>query len=205
MLGFLVVVVWESYNSAHRNLAEEAASLVSLYRLTYGVDMQEGAKMRALVRDYAHAVITDEWQTFGRDELGSNKTRKSMGDIDRLFAAMDPATKAANAEVNAEIQKTKSVIVSDRNIRLLEAGDSIPWVMWLGAFVGGGIVIVMSSFIDMERAGPHYLMSGMLASLIGLLLFIVVVLSQPFTGALPLSSKHFEQALTVMDDVDRGD
>lgn len=34
LLGFMVVVVWQAHDSAHRNLAEEASSLVSLYRLT---------------------------------------------------------------------------------------------------------------------------------------------------------------------------
>jgi hypothetical protein len=47
-------------------------------------------------------------------------------------------------------------------------------------------------------------MTGMMSSLIGLLLFIVIALSQPFTGARPLSSKHFRQALAIMDDVDQG-
>jgi hypothetical protein len=36
------------------------------------------------------------------------------------------------------------------------------------------------------------------------LLFIVLALSQPFTGPLPLSPKHFQRALAVMDEVDQG-
>lgn len=205
LLGFMVVVVWQAYDDAHRNLAGEAASLVSLYRLTYGMEAKEGTQMRALVRGYTKAVIVDEWPTFGLDAAGSNKTRKIIGDIDRLFATMDAADKAADAQVDAEILRTKSTIVDDRNLRLIEASDSIPWVIWLGAFGGAVIIIVMSCFINTEHAVPHFLMSAMMASLIGLLLFIVVALARPFTGVLPLSSRHFEQALAVMNDVDRGD
>jgi hypothetical protein len=117
---------------------------------------------------------------------------------------MDEKIKAADAQVDAEILRTESVIVSERNIRLIQATDSVPWVIWLGAFGGAAIIIVMSCFIDMERAMTHFLMTGMMSSLIGLLLFIVVTLSQPFTGALPLSAKHFHQALDTMDDVDQG-
>jgi hypothetical protein len=205
LLGFMVVVVWQAYDNAHRNLAEEAASLVSLYRLTYGMEAKEGAKMRTLIRGYTSAVIVDEWPTFGKVEAGNNRTRKIIGDIDRLFATMSAADKAADAEVDAEILRTKSVIVADRNIRLIEASDSIPWIIWLGAFGGAVIIIVMSCFINTQHAVPHFLMAGMTASLIGLLLYIVLALSQPFTGVLPLSPKHFEQALAVMDDADRGD
>jgi hypothetical protein len=106
--------------------------------------------------------------------------------------------------VDAQFLVTKSTIVADRNRRLLEASDTIPWVMWLGAIGGGAIVMTMSFFIYMERAWPHMLMASLAASLIGLLLFIMIVLSRPFTGPLALGPEHFEQALAVMDDVDRG-
>jgi hypothetical protein len=205
LLGFMVVVIWQAYDTAHRNVADEAANLVALYRLTYGLEAKEGVQMRDLVRGYTNAVIFDEWPTFGTTAVpGSNKTRKALGDIDRLFATMDSQVKVADAQVDAEILRTKSVIVSERNIRLIQASDAIPWVIWLGAFGGGVIIIVMSCFIDMERPMPHFLMTGMMSTLIGLLLFIVVSLSQPFTGALPLSTKHFRQSLAIMNDVDQG-
>ena len=204
LLGFMVVVIWQAYDTAHRNVADEAANLVSLYRLTYGLEAKEGVQIRGLVRGYTKAVIFDEWPTFGTSAAGSNKARKILGDIDRLFGTMDSQVQAADSQVDAEILRTKSLVVSERNIRLIQASDSTPWVIWLGAFGGAAIIIAMSCFIDMERAMPHYLMTGMMSSLIGLLLFIVVSLSQPFTGALPLSTKHFRQALAIMDDVDAG-
>jgi hypothetical protein len=204
LLGFMVVVVWQAYDNAHRVLADEAAGLVTLYRLTYGMDGQEGAKMRKLIRGYTGAVISDEWKTFSHDSLGSDRTRKNLGDIDRLFAKMSAKTKAEDADVDAEVLKTKSDVIADRNIRLFEVGDPIPWIMWLGAFGGAAMVIVMSCFVDMENARPHFLMSGMMSALLGLLLFIAVVLSEPFSGPLPLSPRQFEQALVIMDSVDRG-
>src|SRR5215475_16079197 len=42
LLGFMVIVVWQAYDNAHRVLADEAASLVTIYRLTYGIDEHEG-------------------------------------------------------------------------------------------------------------------------------------------------------------------
>ncbi len=204
LLGFLVIVVWESYDNAHRNLADEAATLVPLYRLTYGMQAKEGVEMRALIRQYANAVIQDEWPTLGTNRAGSMMARKAIGDIDRLFAKMDQNMKAADEAVNAEFLHTTSKIVADRNERLLEAADDVPWVMWLGAVGGGVIVMIMSFLIYMERAWPHVLMASLMASLIGLLLFMMMVFSRPFTGPLALGPDHFRYALQVMDDNDRG-
>lgn len=204
LLGFLVVVVWEAYDDSHRNVASEAATLVSLYRLTYGMEPQHGAEMRGHIREYANAVIHDEWPMLGAASDGSAKARRAIGDIDRQFAKMDPAVKAADAQVDAEFLRTKSEIVSDRNQRLLEASDTIPWIMWLGAIGGGVIVMTMSFFIYMERAWPHVLMTSLMGALVGLLLYIMVVLSTPFAGPLAIGTEHFQAALQVMDDDDKG-
>ena len=204
LLGFLVVVVWEAYDGAHHNLGEEAATLVPLYRLTYGMEAQEGPKFRTLIREYANAVIDDEWPSLGIQKNGSRKARHAIGTMDHLFATMDRITKAADAQVDGEFLDLKSIIVADRNQRLLKATDRIPWVMWLGAVGGGVIVMLMSFLIYMERAEPHLLMASMLGLLVGLLLFIMASLSNPFTGPLALSPDHFRQALAIMDDVDRG-
>ena len=59
LLGFLVVVVWESYDTAHRTLGEEAATLVPLYRITYGMEAKEGAQLRQLIREYVIANAGD--------------------------------------------------------------------------------------------------------------------------------------------------
>jgi hypothetical protein len=44
-----------------------------------------------------------------------------------------------------------------------------------------------------------------MAGLIGLLLFMMAVLSRPFNGPLALGPEHFQYALQIMDDDDRGD
>lgn len=204
LLGFLVVVVWEAYDSAHRNVALEAATLVPLYRLTYGMEPRHGAELRVLIRDYADAVIHDEWPILGREKDGSRKARRAIGAMDRQFARLDTATKTADAEVDAEFLRTKSAIVADRNQRLLEASDSIPWVMWLGAIGGAVITTIMSSMLHMSRLWPHLVMAGMGGALTGILLFIMAMLSRPFSGPLALGPEYFVSALQVLDDVDKG-
>src|SRR6476659_5689348 len=102
LLGFLVVVVWEGYDDAHRNVAEEAASMVPLYRLTYGMQGPHGVQSRSLIREYADAVVKDEWPTMGTANAGSMRARHDIGEIDRQFSRLSPAKKAADSEVDAE-------------------------------------------------------------------------------------------------------
>jgi hypothetical protein len=204
LVGFLVVAVWESYDAAHANIADEATTLVPLYRLTNGMQPEHGAAMRELIREYAEQVVRDEWPTLATAHPGSSKARKAIGDMDRSFAAMTPEVKAADAQINAEFLRTISVIVAERNKRLMQAGEELPWIMWLGAVGGGVIVIAMSFILYMDRRWPHVAMATVMAALIGTLLFMVLLLSRPFAGPMALDSAPFESTLKVFNDIDRG-
>src|SRR5271156_6562534 len=62
LLGFLVIAVWENYESAKDNAAEEASTLTTLYRQTNGMPPSERQEMRILLREYTESVARDEWK-----------------------------------------------------------------------------------------------------------------------------------------------
>jgi Protein of unknown function (DUF4239) len=203
LLGFMVVAVWESYDAAHENAADEAATLVPLYRQTGDMAPEPGEKMRALLREYAEVVATEEWESLKTTGHASEKARKASGDVLRVFGTLSPANEIRKI-IDAQFLQTYSQVLIERNKRLLQASESLSWVMWLGA-VGGGVVVVgMSFIIYMDKRWPHVLMVGIMSGLIGLLLFIMAVLSRPFVGPLALEPTPFEASVLVFDDIDKG-
>ena len=95
-------------------------------------------------------------------------------------------------------------MASDRNKRTLQSTEELPWVLWLGLILGGLVVVVMTSFLYMEGAGPHAAVSSLLAVMIGVLLFITLVLDHPFRGDLGIKPEPFDHALTVYTSLDQG-
>jgi hypothetical protein len=203
LLGFMVVAVWEAYDAAHANISEEAAILVPLYRQTTAMAPDKGPAMRTLIRDYTVSVIDDEWRTMQTSGKASPKARAAMGDIFRVYGSLTPATKIREIIATQYLQ-TLSQIILDRNKRISESSESLSWVMWLGAIGGGAIIVAMSSVLHMDRRWPHLLMVAVMAGLIGLLLFIIAVLSRPFIGPLALDPAPFEQSLAAFTDIDQG-
>ena len=203
LLGFMVVAVWESYDEAHATAAEEAATLVPLYRQTNDMAPAPGAKMRELIRAYAEAVATDEWHSLETTGHASEKARRITGDIMREYGTLSPATKIREI-IDAQFLSTFSQLLVDRNKRLMQATESLSWIMWLGAVGGGVIVVGMCFILYMDTWWPQMLMAGVMSALIGMLLFMMAVLSRPFVGPLALEPAPFESSLKVFDDIDRG-
>jgi hypothetical protein len=203
MLGFLVVVVWEAYGDAKENVAIEAASLTTMYRLTAGMDAAEMPKMREHIRAYTEAVIEKEWEIQAETGGAASEARHEITGMAREFSTMDAATR--DTAINRQFLAEYSVVAAARDKRRLEAGEDVPWILWLGLVGGATIVIAMSWILYMDLWWPHVVMSGVLALMIGILLFITVVLGKPFQGALALEAGPFEHALSVYKAVDGGD
>jgi Protein of unknown function (DUF4239) len=203
LLGFLVVVVWESFDAAKANAQDEATTLTTLYRLTAGMrHPDERIEMRAAIRKYTRDVIHSEWASLAATGNPSPLTRKSMGAIYTAFSHMP--LEESGSQVNGAFLRALSTIIDDRNRRVVQAAESLPTILWIGLAVGGAIVVGMTFLLYMEALWPHVVMSCVLASLIGTLLFVTMVLDRPFSGPLAMDASSFEYSINLYDSVDRG-
>lgn len=202
LLAFSVIAVWQSYGSAKDNVAEEASTLTTLYRQTNGFPQPQQGQLRALLRQYTAAVISDEWSIQSATGGASPVARRAIGQIYRLWRTMDP--RVASSPIAEEFLQTVRTVAADRNRRTLQASEALPAVLWVGLLIGGVIVVGMTFMLYMEAPWPHMVYSVLMAALIGTLLFITLVLHRPFAGPLAITPDSFRHSLSVYDSVDRG-
>jgi hypothetical protein len=202
MLGFLVVVVWEAYGDAKGNVAVEASTLTTMYRMTNGMDAAELKAMREHIRTYTETVIDKEWDIQAKTGGAAPEARRQIAEIYREFSRMPGDT--GNSSINREFLQQFSAVTAARNKRTLQVSEEVPWVLWFGLIGGATIVIAMSCLLYMDTWWPHMIMSGVLSLMIGMLLFITVILAKPFQGALALEPGPFEHSLSVYKAVDGG-
>jgi hypothetical protein len=201
LLGFTVVAEWEFYDAAKTNTGEEAALLVPLYRQTRAMDEDKGAEMRHLIRSYAEHVA-EGWDAF-RNGTRNVQAGADTNEIIRVFASMTPSSKAREI-VAAQFLQTFTQMVLNRNKRYVHAAESLSPLMWTGLIIGGVFTIGLCFILYMERRWPHVLGVGVMSALIGMLLFVVAMLSRPFHGPLAIDPAPFEQVLPVFDQIDHG-
>jgi hypothetical protein len=202
-LAFLVVAVWESYDAAHDNAAEEASTLATLYRASTGMEKVSGDEMRLLVRQYTEAVIHDEWQIQAASGAASPKARAAALGMYRLFGGLSPGVRQSDLAIDQAALQLIGQIQTDRNKRTLQAGESLPAIMWLGSIGSGVLVLLLSFCLYMDRAWPQTLVVSVMGTMIAMLLCITFVLSRPFVGPMALQPEGFEHSLVVYDTVDK--
>jgi uncharacterized protein (DUF983 family) len=202
MLGFLVVVVWEAYGNAKDNVAAEASTLTTMYRMTSGMAPDEMKVMREHIRAYTEAVVDKEWAIQAKTGGASPEARAQVVGVYAEFSKMPRDVETSS--INREFLQQFSVVAAARNKRTLQAGEDVPWVMWLGLVGGACIVLAMSCFLYMERFWPHVGGAVVLTVMICLLLLVTVILAKPFKGALALTAEPFEHSLSVYTSVDGG-
>lgn len=200
LLAFIVVAMWESYDNANANTSEEASILVPMYRQTMDFAPDKGEAMRELIRSYAENVVK-QWEEFRATGNGGHEARLAVDRIIHLYGTLSPATKIKEI-ADAQFYSDFAQLMTDRNKRLLEAAESLSWVMWF-ASVGGGMVVVGMCFVlYMDRALMHYIMTSILSVMIGALLLVMAVLNKPFLGPLAISSEAFESSLVQFKLID---
>jgi len=201
LIGFLVIIVWEQYVSTKAVVADEASALTIMYRQTDGMPTGERQQMRQILRDYTNAVVNDEWllQAHGAT---SPRVDAAISTLYATFGNFESAT--ADSAINADFVRNASLVAANRNKRILQSEDRFPGVLWFGLMLGGVLVVSMSFLLYMERLWLHVLMSSALASLIGVLLFILIVLNHPLSGQLAITTHDFQSALSAFTAVDRG-
>ncbi len=82
-----------------------------------------------------------------------------------------------------------------RRMRLVEAHEGIPAVLWIVLIVGALVTVGFTYLFGLENTRAHRLMVAALAGVIALVLFTVGALEYPFSGGARVGPGAFELVL----------
>jgi hypothetical protein len=119
----------------------------------------------------------------------------------QVFGRQDP--NAGSSVINGEFLGQLTVLASERNTRVLDAEPRIPWLLWFGLLFGGVLLVGLTAFLRLDSTRGHIVLSGAVAMLLGLLLFIIYALDHPFGAQVGITPAPFGHSLEVFDAVDK--
>jgi len=181
-VALMAVNVSQTYSDVSKLVSGEATSLAALYRDVSGYPATIRAKLQGELREYTRYVIEDAWPLQRQGKVpGGGVERLNVFQADLI--AFEPVTEGQKL-LHGEALRAYNHMVQARRLRLDAVHTGLPGVMW-GVIIAGAFIGLSSSFFfRLEDARVQIIQSALLATFIGLVIFMVLALDRPFRGDL---------------------
>jgi hypothetical protein len=196
MLGFVLIVVWQSFDETRNNVVLEANYYGDIYRDLVGLPEPFRSEARASLTAYIDAIIKDEWPVMALGQR-SLKVQELSTENWKLFASYEPVTESQKIFYQ-EILNKMNQAGELRRQRLADAVSGINPVLWFVLLAGGIITIAFTFFFGSDNIKAQMLMTTLLSLLIVLILFTTMSLDYPFSGDVYIGPQSFQQVLQYL-------
>ena len=200
VVAFMVVVVWQRYSDAAASDRTEATVLVTLYRETLSMPQPLAGQLRGELRAYTVAVVDKEWPAQSRE--GESPAAQSALDRTYSLYLSRESEQTGPPEVYQEFLTNLDRLAELRADRVLSNHSSLPAPLVFGLVGGGLLTIANSALLIMHQRALQVLAAVLMGAMIGLLLFVTLILGQPYGGGAALGPGDYTYALSAFARVD---
>lgn len=179
LLAFVLLSVWEQYDTAQSAAEGEASQLSDLVRLTAGLPEPASARVKDAIREYTSAVVDEEWTAMANGGR-SDRADRALDNLWKTLVAADPADGPRGLAVyNQALERLRSASDS-RQDRLSQARPSVQGVIWV-LLLGGGALTLIATYFFEPSAGIYLPVNAGLTLMIAFILYLVFAFDHPFS------------------------
>jgi hypothetical protein len=189
-LGLLAVATWQNYTDVETRVGEEAAAVGVLYRDVSGFPDPYRTQLQADLRAYTREVIGVAW-ALQRKGIVPKSEGVILSEFEVHLIGFEPQTEAQKA-LCTEAYASLNRVADLRGRRLQSVGEGLAGPLWTVVFAGAFLSIALTWFFDMKSQEMHFWMTVMLSALLGLLIFLLGALDNPFRGEISVGPQPFE-------------
>lgn len=193
LLGFVVFLVWDSMNDAQANANREGSVACSLYRdIIYYPDSSAMAPLKASYLRYVHGVVEKEFPAMEEMKPLGTDHRVAFSNVFRSMSKV-----CTNDNYTGQMFRQLNELAVYRNLRMLDAGSSIPIEIWVPLLLGSLIILLFAMMPDVESLRLHMAVNGLLGAFIALVMYIIVLMDHPFTGRVKIQPEEYNIILNM--------
>lgn len=194
IVGFSAYLVSNQYDTAQKTVESEAGSVEEIYRLAEQLPERERREVQKLAVTYARTVVEDGWPLMEQGRL-SPRAGETADELRRGIMGFEPSTSSEQA-IYAQALTLIQDLDEYRALRLLEAREGIPAILWVVLLVGGVTTIASTFLFGMKNVRLHALMVVAFTGVLVLVLYTIRALEYPFDGIVQIGPEAFEAVLS---------
>ncbi len=190
-VGLLAIGAWATYSDVQGKVDHEAAALAGLYRDISAYPEPERSVMQEDLRRYARQVVDVAWPLQRRGIVLNNEDAV-LNNFQEHFMSFEPQNERQTI-LAAEVYRTFNELTESRRVRITSVSVEMPGPLWALVLAGALICMAVSWFYQTENFGMHFWMTILFSSLLGLLIYLVAVLDNPYRGKVSISPEPIER------------
>src|SRR5215210_6481088 len=184
LLAFMLIAVWQDYNTAQTNVESEAHELAGVYFLASHLPEPERTRLQDLARTYARVVVEEEWPMMERGQT-SPRADSLLRQLRLKLLQFDPRTKGEQVLYERGLTQVHDAVDARRS-RLLEVREGIPNLLWVVLVVGGVITVSFTYLFGLKSNLAHALMVAALTLVICGILFTIAEFNYASSGVVEI-------------------
>ena len=193
LLGLLAVAAYQNFSTVETIVSKEASALSALSRDVSAYPEPDRTNLIWLLRDYTRYVVHYAWPSQRKGIIPQEGNTRMIAFHEQLIR-FEPSSRGQEI-LHAEALRQFNNYLEARRMRLFSVTTSIPGVMWAVVLVGALMNIALIWMFDMKLIN-HLFLGGILSAFMGLMIFLIASLDNPFRGELSISPAPFEDILT---------
>jgi hypothetical protein len=189
-LGLIAITTWESTRAVGGVASREAATIAALYRDANGFESPLREDLRTRLHDYTRFVIEKAWPAQQRGVILPDGNRM-LDEFQIQLYSHEPKTEGEKI-LQTEALKTYNELVEFRRQRTEAVKQRVPNVIWAVILLGGALTVATSFCFHLQQFRFHLLLTTSLATMIGLLVFLIAALDRPYSGAVTIEPTAYQ-------------
>jgi heme/copper-type cytochrome/quinol oxidase subunit 3 len=197
LLAFVFSEAYGEYGEAQQAIDLECGALHATAMLASTLPAPQARALLGLEASYIKDIIRYDWPDMQRDHRGSPI---AVADLTALLqdTARLPAPGAADVPVKAQILDLLSTAHAQREVRLYQAQNGLPVVLWAVLIMFSILLMVFVTFSGIEDYIWLTSLVVTFAACVSAILTLVGLLNYPFQGAIGLTPEDFEHTLSMV-------
>ena len=185
------ITEWQAIKSA---INQESVAISDTYINLKYFDSEDTREIRAVLIDYAQAVIDDDWPAMANDRLGQRASALKRQFTEKVME-LKPAT-SIQKEIRSGIIADIDTLSDHRLIRLNHSMAKPPVYVLVIIF---GFLVSMACFGAYQPQFPLIALVSLCTLFIGMVLYLILAMSDPFQGAIIIDPTPFAYLIEALE------
>lgn len=189
-LGLISVGTYTTFSEVDAEVSFEANTLAAIYNDVGSYPEPARTQLQKQLGDYTSIVIDVTWPLQRKGEIGTAGFDK-LRDVNQTLSAFEPVTPREQI-IHAEVFRQFNQLLELNSQRLQSASSGLPLTMYVVIVVGALLNIMVSWLFIIDNFRLHNALNILMAALLGLLVFLIAAMDNPYRGEYSVGPDVFE-------------